>query len=156
MIIVFIFQQARWTFPYHHQLDSKVQHGTKFPSSTLFHSYHGSLFFVPHTSNSCDHDPNHYWHTAPSPPCCFLWAPTTFRSGLGRKCDPEGCWSTEVLLFLRCRPCLTYTSFVDVCCFKLPAEVVLKCTDRVGLLFFNWGGLNWNELRVKQKCRKPT
>lgn len=31
------------------------------------------LFCVPRTSNSCDRDPNHYWHTATSLQCGFLY-----------------------------------------------------------------------------------
>lgn len=29
------------------------------------------LLCAPHTHHSCDRDPNHYWHTAPSPLCGF-------------------------------------------------------------------------------------
>lgn len=48
----------------------KFRRAKCFPPPPFFLPF--SLFSVPHTRHSCDHDPNHYWHTAPSPLCGFL------------------------------------------------------------------------------------
>lgn len=66
-----IFKQVQETFLTTSNQTMKFMRAKSFPPPPLF-----SLFpplFVPHTHHSCDHDPNHYWRTAPSPLCGFLW-----------------------------------------------------------------------------------
>lgn len=53
--------------PQHQQPDNKVQEGEMFPFTPTF-----SPSSACPTPATVDRDPNHYWHTAPSPLCGFL------------------------------------------------------------------------------------
>lgn len=153
-----IFKQVQETFLTTSNQTIKFRRAKCFPSPPLFLPL--SLLCVPHTRHSCDRDPNHYWHTAPSPLCGFLCSlarsatgpPPHFDLDLGgnviqRGAEAQRHYCSHAVgppLHIRLSSLAGHMRQLDVCSSKPPAEVVLKCMVRVGLPFFNWRvKLNW-------------